>query len=57
MVTVSFVSHSPARIEQRALEMMTRGRDLEGTVIVQGKDQDGHTVRRELDETEVVSIY
>lgn len=57
MVTVKFVSHLPARIEQRAIEMMTRGRDLEGTVIVEASNEEGRTVRHEFDEHEVVSIY
>lgn len=57
MVTVEFVSSLPARVERRALEMMTRGRDLDGTVIVEGKNEQGRTIRHEFDEHEVVSIY
>lgn len=57
MVTVKFVSHLPARIDQRAIEMMTRGRDLEGTVMVEASNDEGRTVRHEFDETEVVTVY
>jgi len=57
MVTVEFVSSLPARVERRALEMMTRGRDLDGTVIVEGRNEQGRTIRHEFDEHEVVSIY
>ena len=57
MVTVEFVSSLPARVERRALEMMTRGRDLDGTVIVEGRSEQGRTIRHEFDEHEVVSIY
>lgn len=56
-VTVKFVSFLPARIDQRALELLTYGRDKEGTVIVETKADDGRTVRHEFDESEVVSIY
>lgn len=57
MLTVKFVSHLPARIDRRAIEMMTRGRDLEGKVMVDAKNDEGRTVRHEFDENEVVSIY
>jgi len=57
MVTVRFVSHLPARIERRAMEMMTRGRDLEGTVMVEASNEEGRTVRHEFEETEVVTVY
>lgn len=57
MVTVKFVSHLPARIEQRTIEMMTRGRDLEGTVIVEASNEEGSRVRHEFPENEIVSVY
>jgi len=57
LVTVLFVSHLPARIEQRAMEILSRGRDLNGSVIVEARNDDGRHVRHEFDEDEVVSIY
>lgn len=57
MVTVKFVSHLPARLDQRAMEIVTRGRDLEGTVIVEATNDEGRTVRHELAESEIVSVY
>jgi hypothetical protein len=57
MVTVKFVSYLPARLEERTMEMMTRGRDLEGTVVVEARDGDGRTVRHEFLEGEVVTIH
>jgi len=57
LVTVLFASHLPARIEQRTMELLTRGRDLKGSVIVEARNDDGRRVRHEFDEDEVVSIY
>lgn len=56
-VTVSFTSWMPARIDQRTMELLTRGRDKEGTVTVQGKTVEGHIVRHDFDEGEIVTIY
>lgn len=55
-VTISFVWHRPARADRRYIELLTRGRDLEGTVEVEAKNDEGHTVRHEFGENEVVSI-
>lgn len=57
LVTVRFISFLPARIDQRALELLTYGRDKDGTVIVEAKTDEGRTIRHEFDENEVVSIY
>jgi len=57
LVTVLFVSHLPARIEQRTMELLAYGRDLKGSVIVEARDDDDRRIRHEFDEDEVVSIY
>lgn len=56
-VTVSFASWMPARIDQRALELLTYGRDKEGTVTVQGKTVEGQIVRHDFGENDIVTIY
>lgn len=57
VVTVSFASWMPARLDQRAMEILTRGQDKEGTVTVQGKTPEGRIVRHDFDESEIVSIF
>lgn len=56
-VTVGSVWRRPARADRRYIELLTRGRDLEGTVVVEAKNDEGRTVRHEFGENEVVSIY
>jgi hypothetical protein len=56
LVTVEFTSWIPARLDQRAISMMTRGRDLEGRVSVHGRNEDGRTVCHEFSEGDIFSI-
>jgi hypothetical protein len=57
VVTVSFASWEPARLDQRAMEILTRGMDKEGSVSIQGKTVEGRTVRHEFGENDIVTIY
>lgn len=57
MMTIHFVSFLPARVDRRAMEMLTRGRDIADAVVIEAKSDSGRMQRIEFDAGDIVPTY